>query len=67
MIVHKYKKHGEEKHYAQTAHEWTHSTACGYVRARVTNDDEKVTCKLCLRAANNKWGGYERRSAGLQC
>ena len=34
----------------QTQYEYDHQTACGYVRAKVTTDREKVTCFYCKRS-----------------
>jgi hypothetical protein len=47
--THKYKSHGDHMAAGQTHYEYTHSTACGYVREAVTTDESKVDCKLCLR------------------
>ena len=38
----------------QTEFEYTHQTACGYVRDNVTMDGDKVDCKLCLRSEEMK-------------
>jgi hypothetical protein len=48
--THKFQSHGDHRGAGQTQHEYTHSTACGYVRDHVTSDTAKVTCKHCLRA-----------------
>ena len=34
----------------QTEREFTHQTACGYVRDSVTRDGDGVDCKLCLNS-----------------
>jgi len=34
----------------QTEHEYTHQTACGYVRDKITRDGDKVDCKFCLNS-----------------
>lgn len=34
----------------QTYFEYTHQTACGYVRDNVTNNGDEVDCKLCLKS-----------------
>ncbi|MFV8385060.1 hypothetical protein ACNO5E_13305 [Vibrio parahaemolyticus] len=34
----------------QTQFEYTHQTACGYVRENVTRNMDKVDCKHCLRS-----------------
>lgn len=47
--THLYRSHGDHRAAGQTQHEYTHSTACGYVREAVTTDSSGVTCKLCLR------------------
>lgn len=46
--IHLYKSHGDYRSAGQTQHEYTHSTACGYVRDNVTNEPEAVTCKHCI-------------------
>ena len=40
--------------HGQTEFEYTHQTACGYVRDNVTTDGDKVDCKLCLRSEEMK-------------
>ena len=47
--THLYQSHGDHRSAGQTQHEYTHSTACGYVRGSVTNYPALVTCKHCLR------------------
>ena len=47
-VVHLYKSHGDHRSAGQTQHEYTHSTACGYVRDKVTNEPASVTCKHCI-------------------
>ena len=37
-----YRDHG------QTEHEYTHQSACGYVRKQVTNNEDSVDCFYCL-------------------
>ena len=34
----------------QTEFEYTHQSACGYVRNNVTRDGDAVDCKSCLRS-----------------
>jgi len=34
----------------QTEFEYTHQTACGYVRNQVTTDGDNVDCFFCLRS-----------------
>ena len=34
----------------QTEHEYTHQTACGYVRDNVTRNGDNVDCKSCLKS-----------------
>ena len=41
-------------HIMQTEYEYTHSTACGYVRENVTTDKSKVDCFYCLRSESMK-------------
>ena len=36
----------------QTEHEYTHQTACGYVRESVTTNGDAVDCKLCLQSTH---------------
>lgn len=38
----------------QTEFEYTHQTACGYVRDNVTRNMDKVDCRLCLRSEEMK-------------
>lgn len=38
----------------QTGFEYTHQTACGYIRGNVTGNMDKVDCKLCLRSDEMK-------------
>jgi len=49
MKTHKCKSYGDFGAQGQTEYEFSHSTACGYVRKNVTHNDSKVTCRLCLR------------------
>lgn len=53
-VTHKYQSHGDHRSAGQSQHEFTHSTACGYVRDHITSDAAKVTCKLCLRALSSR-------------
>jgi len=39
---------------AQSEFEYTHQTACGYVRDNVTRDVGKVTCFFCQRTDDFK-------------
>jgi len=63
--MHKYQSHGDHRSAGQTHHEYSHSTACGYVREAVTTDDSKVTCNLCRRKMakphNAGFAGLTRR------
>lgn len=34
----------------QTQFEYEHQTACGYVRDKITDDPNKVTCQECLKS-----------------
>ena len=34
----------------QTQYEYSHQTACGYVRDNVTRDGDGVDCKVCLKS-----------------
>lgn len=47
--THLFRTHGDYRSAGQTNYEYTHSTACGYVRDAVTNEPAQVTCKHCLR------------------
>lgn len=47
--THLYRSHGDYRSAGQTQYEYTHSTACGYVRGSVSNYLPLVTCKHCLR------------------
>lgn len=47
--VHLYRSHGDHRSAGQSQYDFTHSTACGYVREQVTREESNVTCKLCLR------------------
>lgn len=47
----------------QSDHEYTHQTACGYVRDSVTTNDDEVDCKLCLRSEEMKH--YHRINSSL--
>ena len=38
----------------QTEYQYTHQTACGYVRDGVTRNGDLVDCKLCLRSEGMK-------------
>lgn len=38
----------------QTEFEYTHQTACGYVRDKVSFDGDCVDCKFCLRSDGMK-------------
>lgn len=51
--THLYRSHGDHRSAGQTQHEYTHSTACGYVRDVVTRDPAKVTCTHCKRKLPN--------------
>lgn len=46
--VHKNKLGSDFRGQGQTAYEYLHSTACGYVRDLTTRNNSEVTCKLCL-------------------
>jgi hypothetical protein len=48
-IIHKFQSHGDHRDGGQTEHEYTHSTACGYVRGGVTFNDEDVNCPRCRK------------------
>lgn len=52
VVIHKYKNHGDFRSQGQTDFEYSHSTACGYVRDHVTRNNDEVTCKICLREMN---------------
>ncbi len=54
--THLYKSHGDHRRAGQTRREYAHSTACGYVRDKVTNEPEAVTCKHCLAAMRKAVG-----------
>lgn len=50
-----YKVHGvDARNLGQTEFEYTHQTACGYVRDNVTTNGDHVDCKLCLRSEDMK-------------
>ena len=34
----------------QSEYEYSHQTACGYVREQVSENGDKVNCKLCLNS-----------------
>ena len=36
----------------QTEFEYLHQTACGYVRNNVTQDGDRVDCKLCINSVH---------------
>lgn len=38
----------------QSEYDFTHQTACGYVRDNVTTNEDDVDCKLCLRSEEMK-------------
>ena len=38
----------------QTEFEYSHQTACGYVRKEVTTNGDGVDCKLCLKSEDMK-------------
>ena len=38
----------------QSEHEYTHQTACNYVRDNVTTNIDAVDCKLCLKSESMK-------------
>jgi len=52
--THLYQSHGDHRSAGQTEYEYTHSTACGYVRGSVTNHPAWVTCKHCLRKSGKQ-------------
>lgn len=45
--THKFKPGADFRDLGQTEFEYSHTSACGYVRAIATNDDKLVTCKHC--------------------
>ena len=49
VAIHKRVIGHDHRGFGQTDYEFKHTTACGYVREKVTLDDKEVTCKLCLR------------------
>lgn len=49
MKTHRLKLGPNYRPQGQTDYEYLHSTACGYVRDKVTLDNKEVDCKLCLR------------------
>jgi len=48
MKMHKRKRGDDYRQHGQTDEEYSHTTLCGYVRERVTDNDDEVTCKHCL-------------------
>ena len=47
--THKFKQGTDYRDMGQTEYEYTHTSACGYVRDNLTSKDNEVTCKICLR------------------
>ncbi len=44
-----YKIHGNDRReQGQSEHEYSHQTACGYVRDSVTTNGDEVDCKWCI-------------------
>jgi hypothetical protein len=52
--THLYRSHGDHRSAGQTQHEYSHSTACGYVRNVVTRNPSEVTCTHCKRKMANQ-------------
>lgn len=40
----------DARHLGQSEFEYTHQSACGYVRDNVSEDGDMVDCKLCLKS-----------------
>lgn len=58
--IHFYKSHGDKPCYV-TDDEHRRTTACGYIRDKVTKNGLDVTCKICLRKPET----IEARKGGL--
>lgn len=47
--VHKFELGYDHRLNGQTIFEYNHTTACGYVRDKITNDNSLVTCFYCKK------------------
>ena len=52
--VHKFKLGPDCRSMGQTSFEYRHTAECGYVRRLVTDNDNEVTCKICIREIKNQ-------------